>query len=605
MTKMPPAGYPAFLQYLQSGRVRKFASRRYDAACSAALAGCSGNSPAKINDETRIHWRTQAMDWLRAELAGLDGFVKAHPEDRGEVRRQLLHWQRDIDLAGLRDPGALAKLPGKEREACRALWAKVESILLGMADDFNGNTEKRVDRSDSVLLFVREITTQSILNKLDWPIAMAFPNEFPLEDVLRYITQATATPNSSGIPIYVDPLGLQEADKTITSLVSIDLDGVPLRVTLRLALQQLGLVYQVRDGVLIITSLESADATIPEPKSPVGDAMTARIIEKLDQPIAMSFPNETPLEDVLKYIKQATQGPNDSGIPLYVDPLGLVEADKTMNALVSLDLEGVPLKTTLRLLLKQLGLAYQTKDGVLIITSEESVDATDPEPRSPVGDARTKKITEKLGEPIPMSFMKETRLEDVLKYIKKATSDPNHSGIPIYVDPLGLQEADKTMTSPVVIDLEGVPLRMTLRLALKQLGLVYQVRNGVLIITSEESADAANPEPKTPGDDARTQAILNNMEAPVPMLFPDGVPLGNVIKRIKAATVSPMLKQGIPIYVDPVGLQKAEKSESSPVKINVEGVPLKKSLKLVLDQVGLTYTVEDGLIVITSKTSKE
>ena len=29
MTKMPPAGYPAFLQYLQSGRVRKFKPRTY------------------------------------------------------------------------------------------------------------------------------------------------------------------------------------------------------------------------------------------------------------------------------------------------------------------------------------------------------------------------------------------------------------------------------------------------------------------------------------------------------------------------------------------------------------------------------------------------
>ena len=46
----------------------------------------------------------------------------------------------------------------------------------------------------------------------------------------------------------------------------------------------------------------------------------------------MSFPNETPLEDVLKYIKQATQGPNDAGIPIYVDPQGLQEADKTLTS---------------------------------------------------------------------------------------------------------------------------------------------------------------------------------------------------------------------------------------------------------------------------------
>ena len=29
MTKMPPAGYPAFLQYLQSGRVREFANQEH------------------------------------------------------------------------------------------------------------------------------------------------------------------------------------------------------------------------------------------------------------------------------------------------------------------------------------------------------------------------------------------------------------------------------------------------------------------------------------------------------------------------------------------------------------------------------------------------
>jgi hypothetical protein len=104
------------------------------------------------------------------------------------------------------------------------------------------------------------------------------------------------------------------------------------------------------------------------------DAKTKQILEKLDQPVPMPYANDTPLEDVLKYIKQATQGPNDSGIPIYVDPLGLQEADKTMTSTVNIDLEGVPLKTTLRLLLKQLGLTFTVKDGFLMITSQESED---------------------------------------------------------------------------------------------------------------------------------------------------------------------------------------------------------------------------------------
>jgi hypothetical protein len=102
------------------------------------------------------------------------------------------------------------------------------------------------------------------------------------------------------------------------------------------------------------------------------DSKTKAILSKLEQPVTMSFPNETPLEDVLKYIKVMTQGPNDNGIPIYVDPVGLNEASRTLLSPVTLELEGVPLKTTLRLLLKQLGLTYTVKDGLLTITAEGS-----------------------------------------------------------------------------------------------------------------------------------------------------------------------------------------------------------------------------------------
>jgi len=104
------------------------------------------------------------------------------------------------------------------------------------------------------------------------------------------------------------------------------------------------------------------------------DAKTKAIITKLNEPISMSFSTETPLEDVLKYIKSATQGPNDAGIPIYVDPVGLQEAEKTLTSPITLDLEGVPLKATLRLLLKQIGLTYTVKGGLLTITSESSED---------------------------------------------------------------------------------------------------------------------------------------------------------------------------------------------------------------------------------------
>jgi tetratricopeptide (TPR) repeat protein len=105
--------------------------------------------------------------------------------------------------------------------------------------------------------------------------------------------------------------------------------------------------------------------------------------------------------------------------------------------------------------------------------------------------------------------------------------------------------------------------------------------------------------------DAKTQAIMNKLDQPVSMPFPNDTPLEDVIKYIKTATVSPALPEGIPIYVDPIGLQESEKTEQSPVKLNLEGVPLKRSLKLMLNQLNLTYTVKDGLMTITSKEAKD
>jgi hypothetical protein len=101
---------------------------------------------------------------------------------------------------------------------------------------------------------------------------------------------------------------------------------------------------------------------------------TKLVFKKLEEPISMSFNEETPLEDVLKYIKQASTTQTYAGIPIYVDPAGLKEAGATTTSVVrNIDLEGVPLKTTLRLLLKQLGLAYCVRDGVLIVSSQQGI----------------------------------------------------------------------------------------------------------------------------------------------------------------------------------------------------------------------------------------
>jgi hypothetical protein len=115
----------------------------------------------------------------------------------------------------------------------------------------------------------------SIVEVLRRPIPMRFPDETPLEDWLDYIRRSTWTASGPGIPIYVDPVGLREAERHLSSTVQIDLEGVPLKETLRLGLKQLGLVYAVEDGCLRITGADSAATEPDDPLLIVGHCLLA------------------------------------------------------------------------------------------------------------------------------------------------------------------------------------------------------------------------------------------------------------------------------------------------------------------------------------------
>jgi serine/threonine-protein kinase len=104
--------------------------QRYNAACAAALAGSGrGKDAAQTDAPERARLRRQAVAWLRADLAlwgrQLDQGTR---QARDLVRRTLVHWQSDLDLAGIRADVSLAKLPEAEQQACRKLWADVEAL---------------------------------------------------------------------------------------------------------------------------------------------------------------------------------------------------------------------------------------------------------------------------------------------------------------------------------------------------------------------------------------------------------------------------------------------------------------------------------------------
>ncbi len=97
------------------------------------------------------------------------------------------------------------------------------------------------------------------------------------------------------------------------------------------------------------------------------------VIKKLEEPLTLHFPMETPLEEVLKHIKDATKGADGKRLSIYVDPQALEEAQEAMSSPVVIDLEDVPLRFALRLVLKQLGLAYCVRDGVVMISTLDGI----------------------------------------------------------------------------------------------------------------------------------------------------------------------------------------------------------------------------------------
>ena len=99
-------------------------------------------------------------------------------------------------------------------------------------------------------------------------------------------------------------------------------------------------------------------------------------------------------------------------------------------------------------------------------------------------EEKTARIRQKLDMVINFDAADGATLETLLKGIKKLTTDATFPGIPIYVDPFGLSEANKTMSTKVGQDFKQQTIRSVLYFALRPLGLSYDVRDGFLMISS-------------------------------------------------------------------------------------------------------------------------
>jgi tetratricopeptide (TPR) repeat protein len=131
------AADPKLADHLQAGH-------RYNAACLAALAASGqGEDAAKLDDSQKARLRKQAADWLRADLTAYTKLLNnGPPTARPFIVQQLQHSQKNGDLAGLRDPKELPRLPKEEQAAWLQHWSAVETLRKNVAMSYNEETRK-------------------------------------------------------------------------------------------------------------------------------------------------------------------------------------------------------------------------------------------------------------------------------------------------------------------------------------------------------------------------------------------------------------------------------------------------------------------------------
>jgi Tfp pilus assembly protein PilF len=98
------------------------AGHRYNAACAAALAA------ADPLVERRMQWRTQALDWLRADVKAFADLLARDAKASAAIAKTMRFSQTDPELASIREDARISRLSNDEQASWREFWDEVEAV---------------------------------------------------------------------------------------------------------------------------------------------------------------------------------------------------------------------------------------------------------------------------------------------------------------------------------------------------------------------------------------------------------------------------------------------------------------------------------------------
>jgi hypothetical protein len=125
------------------------------------------------------------------------------------------------------------------------------------------------------------------------------------------------------------------------------------------------------------------------------------------------------------------------------------------------------------------------------------------------------------------------------------------------------------------------------------LGVIASAR---LSVRAQDRGEPIQLSPRPHADRPAASSVHDALERPFVFPFAAPTALADVCQHLRQALRAP-------VVLDLAALQRQELKPDDTVQLELEGVRLKTGLKLLLDQVGLTYQVvpEDNLLILTDR----
>jgi hypothetical protein len=325
---------------------------------------------------------------------------------------------------------------------------QVHDEIGGLLDDLRRAAAGRAAAGPDGSVATQAAGEKKTLEALKSPVEIDV-TEKTLADVLRDLQ------GRCHVQIQADRKALDDVGIDMDAPITLHAAGVSLEAALRLLLRPLDLTFDVADGVLSITTAEEAESRLRVKVYPVTDLVSLR----------------TGGEDVQWLVDLVTS----SVCPITWDSVGGPGS-----------IAGLSLGRERALVVAQTFAVHEDVARLLRDLRSAAADGSarlSGAARSPGTPEGEQKVCDALGSSTVIEFT-ETPLSDAIDYLK----DLHH--IEIQLDRKALDDVGIGADTPITCRIRDASLGAALRRLLRNLNLVYEVRDGLLLITTPEEAES-------------------------------------------------------------------------------------------------------------------